>query len=150
MTKKIPLPPVAPKHPYVKRVHNMRLGDEYHWMRNKQSPEVLAYLKAENAYTQAMMKPSEPLQKKLYREMLARIKETDAEVPYKDGEYFYYSRTRKGQQYSTFCRKRGSLRAAEEVILDLNLLAVDRPYIALGALEVSGDGSMLAYYPLES
>ena len=81
MTKNTPLPPVAPSHPHVKRVHNQRLRDDYDWLRDKQSPEVLAYLNAENAYTQAMMKPSQALQDKLYREMLARIKETDTEVP---------------------------------------------------------------------
>lgn len=145
MTKNTPLPPVAPRHPHVKRVHNVRLHDDYDWLRDKQSPEVLAYLKAENAYTQAMMKPSAVLQDKLYREMLARIKETDTEVPYKDGEYFYYSRTRKGQQYRIYCRKRGRLSAREEVVLDLNRLAEGKPYIGLGALEVSGDGRMLAF-----
>lgn len=145
MTKKILLPPAAPKHPVTRRVHGMPLSDEYDWLRNKESPEVLAYLKSENAYTQAMMKPSEPLQKTLYREMLARIKETDTEVPYRDGAYFYYSRTRKGMQYRTYCRKRGSLSAREEVILDLNHLAEGQSYIGLGALEISGNGNMLAY-----
>lgn len=145
MTKKIPLPPAAPKHPVTRRVHGMPLSDEYDWLRNKESPEVLAYLKSENAYTQAMMKPSEPLQKTLYREMLARIKETDTEVPYRDGAYFYYSRTRKGMQYRTYCRKRGSLSAREEVVLDLNHLAEGQSYIGLGALEISGNGNMLAY-----
>jgi len=145
MTKNTPLPPIAPRHPHFKRVHNRRLRDDYDWLRNKQSPEVLAYLKAENAYTKAMMKPSEALQDKLYREMLGRIKETDTEVPYKDGEYFYYSRTRKGRQYRIYCRKRGGLSAREEVVLDLNRLATGKPYVGLGALEISGDGRMLAF-----
>ncbi|UCH49871.1 MAG: S9 family peptidase [Betaproteobacteria bacterium] len=145
MKKQSLLPPVAPKRPYVTDVHGKRLSDDYHWMRDKQSSSVRDYLSAENAYTQAMMKPSEPLQKKLYREMLARIKETDTEVPYKEGDYFYYSRTRKGQQYRIYCRKPGSLSGREQVILDLNILGKDRPYISLGALEVSGDGKSLAY-----
>jgi oligopeptidase B len=145
MKKQSLIPPVAPKRPYVKDVHGKRLSDEYHWMRNKDSPEVLEYLNAENAYTRAMMKPSEPLQKKLYREMLARIKETDTEVPYREGNYYYYSRTRKGQQYRIYCRKHGSLSGREQIILDLNVLGKDRPYIALGALEVSADGKSLAY-----
>jgi oligopeptidase B len=145
MTSKNPLPPTAPIRPGGKRVHGIELRDEYDWLKNKQSPEVLDYLKAENAYTQAMMKPSEALQKTLYDEMLARIKETDTEVPYRDGDYFYYSRTRKGKQYRTYCRKRGSLSAPEEIVLDLNRLAVGHSYIGLGVLDVSGNGNMLAY-----
>ena len=145
MKKQSLLPPLAPKRPYVKHVHGKRLNDDYHWMREKQSPEVRDYLEAENAYTQAMMKPSQSLQKKLYRELLARIKETDTEVPYKEGDYYYYSRTRKGQQYRIYCRKPGRLSGREQVILDLNVLGKDQPYIALGVLEVSGDGRSMAY-----
>jgi oligopeptidase B len=145
MTAKVPLPPLAPKHRHVKQVHGRRLRDDYHWLRNKDSAQVRSYLDAENAYTEAMMKPSEALQKKLYREMLARIKETDTEVPYKDGGYFYYSRTAKGSQYRIYCRKPDSLKAREEVVLDLNRLAQAQAYLALGAMEVSSDGKMLAY-----
>lgn len=139
------LPPVAQKHTRLTRAHGRSLADDYSWLREKDSPEVRKYLNAENAYTQAMMKPSEGLQKKLYREMLARIKETDTEVPYKDGAYYYYSRTQKGQQYRVFCRKHGSLASREQIILDLNELGKDRPYAALGALEVTSDGQTLAY-----
>jgi len=145
MKKHALLPPVAPKRPHATKVHGKSLSDDYRWLRDKDSPEVRTYLNAENAYTRAMMKPSESLQKKLYREMLARIKETDTEVPYKDGAYFYYSRTRKGQQYRIYCRKHGSLAAREEVILDLNALGKGRAYVALGALDVTGDGKTLAY-----
>ncbi|MGD2139737.1 MAG: S9 family peptidase [Burkholderiales bacterium] len=145
MKKQILLPPVAPKRPYEKHVHGKRLSDDYHWLQDKKSADVRKYLNAENAYTKAMMKPSEGLQKKLYREMLARIKETDTEVPFRDGEYFYYSRTRKGQQYRIFCRKHRSLAAREEVILDLNVLGKGRPYVALGTFDVTHDGSTLAY-----
>ncbi len=145
MTKKIPIPPVATKQPHVVSVHGRKMNDDYHWLREKESGEVHAYLEAENAYTQAMMKPSEKLQKKLYREMLGRIKETDTEVPYKDGDFYYYSRTRKGQQYRIYCRKRESLSASEEVLLDLNTLAQGEAFLALGAFDVSRDGRMLAY-----
>ena len=105
MKKTTLLPPVAQKRTDVTRVHGRSLADDYRWLRKKDSPEVRKYLTAENDYTRAMMKPSEGLQKKLYREMLGRIKETDTEVPYKDGSYYYYSRTRKGQQYRIYCRK---------------------------------------------
>ena len=145
MTKKIPHPPIAAKHPHISKVHTRTLSDDYYWLREKESPEVRAYLDAENAYTRAMMKPSEALQKKLYREMLGRIKETDTEVPYRDGNFFYYSRTRKGRQYRTYCRKRDSLSAKEEILLDLNVLAKGKAFLSLGALDVSRDGNMLAY-----
>ena len=79
--------------------------DDYFWLREKTNPEVAAYLEAENAYTDAVMKPTEPLQEALYREMLARIKETDVAVPYREGGYFYYSRTEEGKQYPIYCRE---------------------------------------------
>ena len=145
MTKKVQVPPVAAKHPHISRMHGRTLNDDYYWLREKESSEVRAYLTAENDYTRAMMKPSEALQKKLYREMLGRIKETDTEVPYRDGGYFYYSRTRKGRQYRTYCRKRESLSAKEEILLDLNVLAKGKAFLSLGALDVSRNGKMLAY-----
>jgi len=91
------------------------------------------------------MKPTEPLQKKLYDEMLGRIKETDVEVPYKDGEYFYYVRTEAGKQYGIRCRKKGSMDAPEEVVLDVNELAKGQKFMSLGAFDVSDDGNLLAY-----
>ena len=85
------VPPIAPRSPVVNEVHGERRVDDYHWLRNKGSKAVTAYLNAENAYTDAMMKPARALQATLYREMVARIKETDVEVPYRDGDYFYYT-----------------------------------------------------------
>src|SRR6266851_2179054 len=119
--------------------------DNYFWLRDKKNPEVKAYLEAENAYTDAMMKPTEGLQKKLYDEMLSRIKETDIEVPYKDGDYFYYSRTEAGKQYQIHCRKKGSMDAPEEVLLDVNELAKGQKFMSLGAHDVSDDGNLLAF-----
>src|SRR5271168_1629764 len=95
----VPTPPVAKKVPHVTQIHGRTLVDNYFWLRDKSNPEVAAYLNAENTYTDAMMKPTEAFQKRLYDEMLSRIKETDVEVPYKQGEYFYYSRSEKGKQY---------------------------------------------------
>jgi oligopeptidase B len=140
-----PVPPVAPRRSHRSSVHCVQRTDEYHWLRNKNDLKVRAYLNAENAYTAALMKPSRPLQGRLYREMLSRIKETDTEVPYREGEWFYYSRTRKGRQYRIYCRKHGRLAAREEVILDLNRLARGRAYLGLGALDVSPDAGLLAY-----
>ena len=140
-----PVPPVARRTPVVTEVHGERRIDDYHWLRNKGSRPVTAYLRAENAYTAAMMKPSRRLQDTLYREMLARIKETDVEVPYRDGDYFYYSRTRKGRQYRIFCRRRGSVDAPEQIVLDANQAAKGHRFFSLGAFDVSPDGNLLAY-----
>jgi protease II len=95
----LPAPPVAKKVPKVTEINGHKLVDNYFWLRDKKNPEVKAYLEEENAYTDAVMKPTETFQKKLYDEMLSRIKETDVEVPYKEGGYFYYVRTEAGKQY---------------------------------------------------
>jgi len=141
----LPAPPVAKKAPKTTEINGQKLVDNYYWLRDKQNPEVKAYLEAENAYTDAVMKPTEGLQKKLYDEMLSRIKETDVEVPYKDGGYFYYSRTEVGKQYQIHCRKKGSLDAPEEVLLDVNELAKGQKFMSLGAYDVSDDGNLLAF-----
>ena len=140
-----PFPPIGRRQPVSTQVHGAPRVDDYHWLRDKGSRDVQAYLKAENAYTAAMMKPSQRLQHTLYREMLARIKETDVEVPYREGNYFYYSRTRKGRQYRIFCRRQGSVKAPEQIILDANQTAKGHRYFSLGAFEVSPDGNLLAY-----
>ena len=126
-------------------VHGDVRQDDYHWMREKDNPDVIAYLTAENAYTDAVMKPTVPFQESLYAEMLARIKEDDQSVPYRLRGYHYYSRTEKGKQYPIYCRKAGSLDAPEQVMLDLNQLAEGHPFLALGAASVSDDGRLLAY-----
>jgi oligopeptidase B len=140
-----PVPPVARIVPHATQVHGQERRDDYHWLRSKEDAAVRAYLRAENAYTAAMMKPSLPLQKALYREMLARIKETDVDVPYRENGYYYYSRTKKGRQYRIYCRKAGSLDAPEQVILDANREAKGHRFYALGLLDVSPDGNLLAF-----
>lgn len=140
-----PAPPIAKKNPKVTEIHGRKMVDNYFWLREKKNPEVRAYLEAENAYTDVVMKPTEPLQKKLYDEMLSRIKETDVDVPYKDGGYLYYSRTEAGKQYQIRCRKKGSLDAPEEVLLDINEMAKGQHFMAVAAYEVSDDGNLLAY-----
>src|ERR1700730_7369878 len=130
-------PPVAKKVPKTTEINGRELVDNYFWLRDKQNPEVAAYLQAENAYTDAVMKPTEGLQKKLDEEMLSRIKETDVEVPYKEGNYFYYTRTEAGKQYSIYCRKKGGLDAAEEVLLDINELGKGQKCMAVAAFAVS-------------
>jgi len=140
-----PVPPTAKRVPNVTEVNGHKLVDNYYWLRDKTNPEVKAYLESENAYTDAVMKPTDPLQKQLYEEMLGRIKETDVEVPYKKGDYFYYTRTEAGKQYPIRCRRKGSMDAPEEVLLDVNELAKGQIFMSLGEFEVSDDGNLLAY-----
>ena len=140
-----PVPPVARKIPKVDILHGEARRDDYFWLRRKEDPEVIAYLEAENAYTDAVMKPAEPFQEALYRELLARIKEDDQTVPYRRGQHFYYSRTETGKPYPIHCRKARGLDAPEEVTLDLNLLAEGHPFLSLGAYAVSDAGDLLAY-----
>ena len=141
----MPTPPVAKKVPKIDVLHGDARQDDYFWLREKDNPEVLAYLRDENAYTTDALKPTEGFQEGLYEEMLARIKEDDSSVPYRRGGHFYYSRTEKGKQYAIHCRKTGRLDAPEEVILDLNALAAGHPFFSLGAYTVSDDGHLLAY-----
>jgi oligopeptidase B len=136
---------VAQKIPRTETVHGQQRVDEYFWLREKTNPAVRSYLEAENAYCEAVMKATEPLQKRLYKEILSHLKETDLEVPYRERGWFYYTRTEQGRQYPICCRKLGSLDAAEEVTLDLNELAKTEKYLQLSNYEVSDDGQLLAY-----
>ncbi|MGA9996999.1 MAG: S9 family peptidase, partial [Pyrinomonadaceae bacterium] len=138
-------PPVAKKIPKEDVTNGDKRADNYFWFREKTNPEVIKYLEAENAYTDALMKPTEEFQKKLYDEMLSHIKQTDTNVPYRLGDYYYYSRTEEGKQYPIYARKRGSLEAAEEITLDLNEMAKGLKFLAIGSYRVSDDGNLLAY-----
>jgi oligopeptidase B len=138
-------PPVAKRVSKTDVVHGDRRADDYFWLREKSNPDVVAYLEAENAYTDSVMKPTERLQKKLYDEMLSHIKQTDLSVPHRDRGYFYYSRTEEGKQYPIYCRKKGSLDSAEQVTLDPNELGKGFPFFSVGAYSVSDDGRLLAY-----
>src|SRR5687768_6346121 len=140
-----PQPPMAEKKPKTTNIHGVTLVDEYFWLREKNNPAVLAHLQAEDAYAETVMKPTAPLQGKLYNEMLSHIKQTDTNVPYRSGNYFYYSRTEEGKQYPIFCRKKGSVDAPEEVILDQNELAKGHKFMSLGTIIPSDDGNLLAY-----
>jgi oligopeptidase B len=138
-------PPIAKKSPKTSTTHGETRVDNYFWLRDKKSKEVLDYLEAENAYTKAVMKPTETFQEVLYKEMLGRIQQTDLSVPYCLGDYWYYTRTEKGKQYPIHCRKKGSLEGKEEIILDLNELAKGHKFFSRGAFVVSDDGNLLAY-----
>lgn len=138
-------PPVAKKIPKVITAHGETWTDDYFWMRDKKNPEVIAYLEAENAYADAVMNHTKALQEKLYREMLARIKETDTDPPYREGNYLYYTRSEQGKQYKIYARRRGSMDAPEQVLLDLNEMAKGHPFMAIGIFDVSRDENLLLY-----
>src|SRR5437660_11803466 len=141
----VPKPPVARREPVEHVLHGDRRVDHYAWLRHKENPEVIAYLKAENAYTDAILKPTEAFQEILYQEMLGRILQTDLSVPYRLRGYLYFTRTEEGKQYAFHCRRRDVEGAPDELLLDLNLLAEGHSFLGLGSFEVSEDNQLLAY-----
>ncbi|MCU0646971.1 MAG: S9 family peptidase [Gemmatimonadaceae bacterium] len=138
-------PPVAPVHTRIDTLHGQPWRDDYFWLREKSNPEVIKYLEAENAWTEAKTGHLKPLQEQLFREISGRIKQTDLSVPYRDRGWWYYTRTVEGQNYPIFARKPGSLDAAEQVMLDQNELAKGKPFHSLGGWEVSPDGNVVAF-----
>jgi oligopeptidase B len=138
-------PPIARREPVDMVLHDDRRVDHYAWLRNKESTEVIDYLKAENAYTDEVLLPTEGLQEKLYQEMLGRIQQTDLSVPYRLRGYSYFTRTEEGKQYPVRCRRRDEEGAPEELLLDLNALAEGHSFLGLGAFELSDDNELLAY-----
>jgi len=140
-----PQPPMADKKPKTTNIHGTTLVDDYFWLREKTNPAVMAHLQAEDAYAQAAMKHTSALQEKLYNEMLSHIKQTDTNVPYRQANYFYYTRTEEGKQYPIFCRKKGSVEAPEEIVLDVNELAKGQKFMSVGLFLPSDDGNLLAY-----
>ncbi|MFQ5490598.1 MAG: S9 family peptidase [Phycisphaerae bacterium] len=143
MTK--PAPPLAAVKPHKTSIHGVDRVDNYYWLNEKKNPQVIAYLEAENAHTQAMTQHTKGLEARLFKEFKSRLKETDLSVPTPKDKYYYYSRTFEGKQYPVYCRKQGSLEAPEEVLLDANELAAGHDYFRLGVFEVSPDHKLLAY-----
>ncbi len=146
-----PAPPVAPRKDHAQVFHGRTFVDPYYWLREKDSPEVLKYLEAENAYTEAMTAGQQGFREALYAELLGRIKQTDLSVPTRIGGYYYYSRTVEGLQYPIRCRKPkgadGSYRddAPEQVLLDQNEMARGKAFLSIRGYSVSNDESWLAY-----
>ncbi len=138
-------PPVAAVIPKVDTLHGDVLTDNYFWLRRRENPEVIAYLQAENAYTDTVMAGTKELQERLYQEILGRIQQTDLSVPVRRGPYFYYTRTVEGKQYPIYARKRGSFESSEEVYLDQNQLAEGKAYLTLGVTTISPDHRFLAF-----
>ena len=139
-------PPVTEKKPKITEINGDRLVDNYFWLREKSNPAVIAHLEAENAYTTAVMKPTEGLQEKLYKEILSHIKQTDVSVPYRWGHYFYFSRTEEGKQYPIYGRKEATnAKAKDQTLLDLNEMAKGQKFMSVGSFAPSDDGNLLAY-----
>jgi oligopeptidase B len=138
-------PPVARRQPVETVLHDDRRIDDYAWLRDKQNSEVIAYLNAENAYTDAVLQPTVALQERLYEEMLGRIQQTDLSVPYRLRGYLYFSRTQEGKQYPVHLRRLDSGNSPEELLLDLNALAEGHSFLGLGPTAVSDDNRLLAF-----
>jgi oligopeptidase B len=136
MVKKIPTR--LEKHDHVRI-------DNYYWLRERDNPEVIAYLKAENEYAENEMSRADPSEDKLFDEIKARFKQTDMSVPYQRDGYFYYTRYEEGKEYPIFARKRDSLDEREEIMLDANTLAEGHEFFAIGGLVVSSERDLLAY-----
>lgn len=140
-----PQPPVAPRHEHQEARQGATVTDPYFWLREKSNPEVVKYLESENAYTQAMTAELKLFEESLYQEMLGRIKQTDLDVPVRRGGYLYYNRTEEGKQYPIRCRRKGSMEAPEEIVLDVNEMAKTHTFVGIGAIRYSDDGNLLAY-----
>ncbi|NVK04228.1 MAG: S9 family peptidase [Flavobacteriia bacterium] len=137
--------PDAKQIPTSLEMHGDVRVDEYYWLNQREDPEVIAYLEAENTYREAVMKETEGLQKKLYDEMVGRIKQDDSSVPYELDGYFYYTRYEEGDQYPLYCRKQGSLEAQEEIILNVNEMAEGHSYYQVSGISVRPDSKMIAF-----
>jgi oligopeptidase B len=142
------LQPQAPRPeriPHTREIHGRTLEDPYFWLRERDNPKVLEHLKSENGCAAAVMAGTESLQKALYDEMLARIKQTDLSVPYRKNGWWYYSRTEEGKSYPIHCRRQGSIETPEEITLDVNELADGKPFLIARPIAVSPDTKILAY-----
>lgn len=138
-------PPVAEKIAKELSIHGDKRIDNYYWMNDRENPKVISWLKAENAYLDTILAPEKKLREKLFDEMKSRIKETDMSVPYLKNGYYYYTRFEQGKEYPVYCRKKGSLEATEQIILNVNELAAGHAYCHVGGLSVSMDAKLLAY-----
>ena len=137
-------PPIAPRRPHLLVNHGDERVDDWYWLRDRDDPEVLEHLQAENAYTDALLAPTKPLQDRIYAEIKGRIEETDTSAPVPDGPWEYYARTVEGQQYPIHCRRpRGG--RAETVLLDENIESDGHDYFSLGGFVVSPDHAVLVY-----
>lgn len=141
-------PPDAEKHPHtVKAPFGATRSDDYYWLRDdkREDTKMLAYLNAENAYTDQVVAPLKPMEDTLYKEIVARIKQDDASVPSRDRGYWYYTRFETGKDYPIQARRKGSMEAPEEILLDINTMAEGKGYFNVGDADVSQDNHLLAW-----
>jgi oligopeptidase B len=138
-------PPIAAVVPFRLETHGDVRVDDYYWLKERSDPRVIAYLEAENAYTGAMMKHTAGLQETLYAEITGRLKQDDASVPVRRDGYWYYTRFESGKEYPLYCRRKGTMEAAEEVMIDGNALAEGHGYFAVMGWSVSSGNDILAY-----
>lgn len=143
--KKEIIPPIAKKIPKILDFHGDQRRDDYYWMNNRENPEVIEYLEAENKYNEQMTAHTKDFQQKLFEEMKSRIKEDDESVPYKLNNYWYITRFETGKDYPIYSRKKESLEATEEVMFDVNQMAEGFEYYSLGGLNVSPDNKLVAF-----
>lgn len=141
----LPSPPKAAIRPHAMTMHGHTRIDNYYWLNERENPEVIAYLEAENQYADACLKHTEPLQEQLFKEITSRIKQDDNSVPIKIRDYYHYTRFEEGKEYPIYCRKKHSLEAEEEVILDGNVLAEGHAFFEIGEVSLSEDDRLLAY-----
>ncbi len=138
-------PPIARRHAVEHVRHDDPRIDHYAWLQDKNNPEVIAYLNAENAYTDAVLQGTEAFQVALYQEMLGKILQTDLSVPYRLRGYLYFTRTEEGKQYPIHGRRLDDEGTPEELLLDVNTLAEGHSFLGLGSFDVSDDNHLLAY-----
>jgi oligopeptidase B len=138
-------PPIAEKIKKELTEHGNTRTDNYFWLNQSDNPKVVEYLKAENNYTDEMLRHTEDLQEKLYNEIIGRIKQDDTSVPYKDNGYFYYTRYEDGREYPVHCRKKGTIDSPEEVLLNVNEMAKGKKFFNAAGLSVSMDNKFLSY-----
>jgi len=138
-------PPKAAVKPVKLEKHSDVREDNYFWLKERENPEVIAYLEAENAYTDTMMSHTEGFQEELFEEIKGRIKQTDLSVPYKRDDYYYYTRVVEGKEYPIYCRKKGSLDAAEEIMIDANALAEGHKFSSVGGVDISSGQDIVSF-----
>jgi len=138
-------PPVAKKIKKELTLHGDTRIDDYYWLKERDNPEVIDYLEAENEYLKTVLKHTEPLKEKLYDEIIGRIKQTDMSVPYKEQGYYYYTRYEEAKEYPIYCRKKGSLEAEEEILLNVNEMAEGYKFFHVAGFTVSYDNNLIAY-----
>lgn len=137
--------PIAKQEPQELTIHEHTRIDNYYWLNQRGNEEVEAYLNAENDYTSSVLKPTEKFQEELYEEIVGRIKQTDMSVPYKENGYFYYTRYEEGQEYPIYCRKKDNLEGEEEIVLNVNEMAVGFNYYNVAGYSVSPDNKTIAF-----